>query len=375
MWGMLDNNFAGMAAIKYLESLDLPFAGIQSFERERTKFKFCVEARRLGTPAVPQEELAFTISRLHGKMRAVRKRRAIALGVDDPDDYVRECEAAGRNSSDLVIQEFIDGEEYAVAVLAMGDLPIPLSPQFDSRTTYELVDEESSLEVYRHLQNTAVEAFRTCQMHTTRTGCDVDLRVGSDGTAYVIEVDPLSVHFLPPESLLEDKDVDRDLPGDYRAAVNIFITNYYLHYPEKSADKRRQLAELHDQEAPWYDTLQLNNSIILQIADTLSGSVLDLECGTGVLGHILRGKQSQPHHIPGLTGVDISRGMLTVYKQGGWCDEIVFEDMLRFLAHYDTQVDNVFCLSALHFFLYRGTRFYPCTMLLTRQAVDYPNDR
>ena len=162
MWGMLDDNFAGIAAIKYLESLHLPFAGIRSFERERTKYQFYVEARCLGTPAVPgntnfslfvrpaidsasqlvdehsichtEEELEFTIRRLHSKMRNSRVRRARALGVDNPDRYVREREAAGRNSSDLVVQEFIDGEEYAVAVLARGDVPVPLSPQVVKHT-------------------------------------------------------------------------------------------------------------------------------------------------------------------------------------------------------------------------------------------------
>ncbi|KNG89678.1 hypothetical protein ANOM_002310 [Aspergillus nomiae NRRL 13137] len=419
MWGMLGDNFAGIAAIKYLESLHLPFAGIRSFERERTKYQFYVEARRLGTPAVPgntnfplfvrpaidyasqlvnehsichtEEELEFTIRRLHGKMRDSRVRRARALGVDDPDRYVRECEAAGRNSSDLVVQEFIDGEEYAVAVLAMGDVPVPLSPQvvkhtkrlpgkeqfltfdvkFDSGTTYELLDEENSPELYRHLQDTAVEAFRTCQMHTTRTGCDVDLRVGSDGTAYVIEVDPLPVYFLPVGSLFEDKDVVRDLPGGYRAAVNIFITNYSIHHPEKRADKRQQLAEFHDQEAPWYDTLQLNSSIILEIAGTISGSVLDLGCGTGVLGHILRGNQQEAHRISRLIGVDVSSGMLNVCRQGGWYDDVILEDMLRFLAHYNTPVDHVFCLSTLHFFSAEELDFIlaRCFLLAKRSII------
>jgi len=157
LWGTHDDSLAGIDASRYFESLSLPHAGVQSSEREQSKWDFFAEAKRVGSPLVPgterfplfvkpassygsmfidehslcrdELELESCIQRLNRLMRPVRIQRALALGHQDAEQYANTCEAAGRDSTDIVVQEFIAGEEYSVVVIAMGESPVPLIPQ------------------------------------------------------------------------------------------------------------------------------------------------------------------------------------------------------------------------------------------------------
>lgn len=214
LWGTNDDAIAGVEAVKYFESFGLPSAGVRSEERQRSKFDFFAQAKRLGSLPIPgttkfplfvkpafdyasklidehslchnEAELDATLNRLNEKMRGVRLHRAHAL-KEDPEQYVNACEVAGRHSTDLVIQEFIDGEDYSVVVLAMGHVPVPLTPlvakhtkqlpgkeqyltydiKYDTGSGYELLLEEQNPGLYRELQRVAVEAFKETQSHTS----------------------------------------------------------------------------------------------------------------------------------------------------------------------------------------------------------------
>ena len=393
MWGTHDNSLAGIDAIKYFESLNLPSAGIQSSERERSKWDFFAEAKRAGSPLVPgtmkfplfvkpassygsmfideyslcqnEDELERCIKRLNKLMRPVRLLRAQALGYADPDQYADAREAEGRESSDLVVQEFIDGEEYSVVVIAMGESPFPLIPQrakykqvsgdarfltldlkFDEESGYELLNEVDDPVLWEHLQATAVEAFTTNKMYTNYMGCDVDMRIGRDGRAYVIEVDPLPVFFYPIGSQLEDTDVQRGVPGSYRAVVNTYITNYFLKNPGKRVDHFAELANLYDSLAQLHDGRVTVNDAVGHIATTsYQGSILDLGCGTGAVSYHL--KSDPQNQITERVGVDISKKSLDICHKRSLYTELVHKRMEVYLAQRTQTVDHIFCVSVL----------------------------
>ncbi|OQE22954.1 hypothetical protein PENSTE_c009G05692 [Penicillium steckii] len=389
MWGTHDDSLAGIDAIRYFESLKLPSAGVQSSEREQSKWDFFTAAKIEGSPPVPgtenfplfvkpassygsmfidehslcrnETELALCIERLNKLMRPVRIERAKSLDHPDPDKYAESLESAGRQSTDIVVQEFIDGEEFSVVVIAMGQSPFPLIPQkakykqvagdgrfltldlkFDAESGYELINEADDPDLYRLLQNTAMEAFTTNKMYTNLMGCDVDMRIGRDGRAYVIEVDPLPVFFYPTGSQLEDTDVKYGFPGGYRAVINTYITNYFLKNGDIRKSHFENLATLIDNHA---ESFQHKATILPMLP--LKGSVIDLGCGSGALGHALRTVPG--NNLTRLIGVDISANMLGISRKSGQYDELVHQNMVQFLSLQTEKVDHIFCVSALSF--------------------------
>ncbi|KAJ5864964.1 ATP-grasp fold subdomain 1 [Penicillium soppii] len=392
MWGTHDDSLAGIDAIRYFESLNLPSAGIQSSEREQSKWDFFAEAKRVGSPLIPgtsnfplfvkpsssygsmfidehslcrdEDELEKCIQRLNNLMRPVRILRANAIGYTDPEQYANAREAEGRESSDLVVQEFIDGEEFSCVVIAMGESPYPLIPQrakykktsgderfltldlkFDEESGYELLNEADDPELWTHLQATAVETFTTNKMYTNYMGCDVDMRIGRDGRAYVIEVDPLPVFFYPIGSQLEDTDVQRGFPGSYRAVVNTYITNYFLKNPGLREEHFAEVANFYDSSAQHSDTLVDTASHIT--TRSYQGTALDLGCGAGTVGqHLKIDSQNQITHM---VGVDISKKILNICHPHDIYSELIHERMEVYLAQRAEMVDHIFCVSALQY--------------------------
>ncbi|KAF3231254.1 hypothetical protein TWF191_006745 [Orbilia oligospora] len=282
MWGTRDDAIAGFEAIKYFESLNLPSAGVRSFERARDKFDFFADAKRLGNLPIPgdekfplfvkpaadyasklidenslvrnEAELEATISRLNPRMRAQRLRRAEALGEKDPEEYVKSLEKAGRDAKDLVIQEFIDGDEFSVVVLAMGYVPVALTPlvvkygkkqneaeqfltfevKYHEGSGYGLLDEEKDPGLYKELQAVAVKAFEETGAQPSYMGCEVDFRVRrSDKKPFIIEVDPMPVWFFPTGSSSEETIELCRQGGCYGDLIHKETVPFLAHYNQR----------------------------------------------------------------------------------------------------------------------------------------------
>ncbi|KAI1932871.1 hypothetical protein LOZ58_001813 [Ophidiomyces ophidiicola] len=400
MWGTHEDNVAGIDASRYFESLNLPSVGIRSYERERSKNDFFVEARRLGYPRVPgterfpmfvkpafgcssqfigahsvchnEEELEQTVDLMNNKMRDVRLRRAVGLG-QDPELYADTLEKAGRYADDIVVQEYIEGHEYTVTVVAFGETPVPLIParisyiqipgdkqyltfeaKFDAGTHYKPLEQKENTVLFHHLQQVAVEAFKANQMHTNLMGCDVDIRVRPDGQAFVIEVNPMPIAFTPPGAPFEDADIADKIPGGYAAAVNIFVANYFLKTPDRRAQVSK-VAGSYDAMSPVYDEDHGRSDlypIVNQIVQLLKleGTVLDLGCGTGVVGKLLSEKWTSQgsDHFNRLYGVDISAGMLEKCHKGGWYRALYLEPIQSAITKIVGGVDHIVAMSMLH---------------------------
>ncbi|PGH13063.1 hypothetical protein AJ79_03900 [Helicocarpus griseus UAMH5409] len=156
MWGNYEDDVAGIEESRYFESLDLPSAGIRSWERARNKNVFYEEARKRGAPPIPgvekfplfvkpangyaslcidersicynESELFGALNRLNQGLREGRLRVAKQRGLSDPEAYATECEEKGRDSNNVVVQEYIDGEDYVVSVIEMGESATALTP-------------------------------------------------------------------------------------------------------------------------------------------------------------------------------------------------------------------------------------------------------
>jgi hypothetical protein len=331
-----------------------------------TKNDFYRNARRRGAPLVPgsdkfplfvkpangcasqlidensvchdEEELEFALRRINKAMQDARTRRAVATGIADPAAYVKSYNPIGRNSDDIVVQEYVPGKDYTCTVIQMGTCCIALAPfvyrmkdtvtgeqfltfdlKFDDETRIELLHKNKNPELYERLQKTAIEAFMASGCEGSNMGCDVDLRATPDGTVFAIEVNPQPAAFLPGGTY-EDLPIIHSLPGGHAAVINIFIANHMLRHPSQWSVSSK-VAAAYDHMAPKYDVLAEKTKFPLAIASLVdeldfSGTTFDLACGTGIFGRALSARKTRARGDKSsrLIGFDISPGMLDICR-------------------------------------------------------------
>ncbi|KAG6138194.1 hypothetical protein E4U28_004293 [Claviceps purpurea] len=432
LWGTPHDAVAGADASRYFESLDLPSCGIHSSETSQTKNVFYDAARLHGAPRVPgverfplfvkpgfgcssqlidersvcrnQEELESALRRMHEALHEPRMRRATALGIEDPIGYVRSLEAAGRSSEDIVVQEYIEGLDYGCVVVQLGPSCVALTPliyrmkkllpqkeqfftfetKFDEGTYMELLRKEDDAALFERIQKAAIEAFAVSSYRKNKTGCNVDLRVTPDGQVFVIELNPQPAEFVPG-GMYHDIPVTHGFPGGLGALIDVYIANYLLRHSESEQDSRRAgIASAYDRVAPEYDYFDSSGEFTVKqsLAKLVgqydfSGTILDLACGTGVVGQILAQSQkymrctssvftashsssapptSHPNGTDGtketkgiyrLLGCDISSGMLDICRETGFYDSLHQTAMHSALMNLTEPIDHVVCSSAL----------------------------
>ncbi|KAG6119749.1 hypothetical protein E4U13_007346 [Claviceps humidiphila] len=432
LWGTPHDDVAGADASRYFESLDLPSCGIHSSETSQTKNVFYDAARLHGAPRVPgverfplfvkpgfgcssqlidersvcrnQDELESALHRMHEALHEPRMKRATALGIEDPIGYVRSLEAAGRSSEDIVVQEYIEGQDYGCVVVQLGPSCVALTPvayrvkkplpqkeqfitfegKFDEGTYMELLRKEDDATLFENIQQASIEAFAVRSYRKNITGCNVDLRATPDGQVFVIELNPQPAEFVPA-GLYEDIPVTHSFPGGLAALIDVYIANYLLRHSESEQNSRRAgIASAYDDLATDYDHLDSSGEFTVKqsLAKLVgqydfSGTILDLACGTGVVGQILA--QSQKYmrctssvptasqssfapptsHLNGtdgtkegkeiyrLLGCDISSGMLDVCRDTGFYDSLDQTAMHSALMNLTEPIDHVVCSSAL----------------------------
>jgi SAM-dependent methyltransferase len=388
MWGTLDDPTAGVLESQYFESLNLPSYGIRSWERSMSKNDFYQIARRRGAPPVPgtdrfplfvkqakgcvdeliddqsvchnQEELERALRRINVALYDGRVRRAEAMGIEDAKAFAESYNPVGRDSDDIVVQEYIDGQDYGCTVIEMGDACIALAPykfdtkegqriltfdtKFDHETRFELLQKKDNPVLFERLQKAAIEAFLISGCQGSNTGCDVDLRARPDGDVVVIEVTPQPAG-LP---------IIHSLPGGHSVLTNIYIANYLLRNAAQQGVSE-QIAEEYDSFASQYDTMIAKTSTIAAGIKALTdsydfdGTVFDLACGTGVFGRML--VESKPARASRLLGFDISSRMGDICRSTGLYEHVHIESMEEALLNchrFAERVDHIVCFSALH---------------------------
>ena len=391
LWGQYEDNVAGLEAIQYFECKGLPFVAQRSCVLLRSKIDFYNDARRIGAPPVPGDsnfplfvkpatscasmfinensvchngpELVAAVRTLDRALAPRRQEKAQALGLSF---------AQSEKEKDIVVQEFIDGQDYSCIVIEMCDTAVALSPTkyiypanaptkerfltFDLKNytdiSLHVMERTSDPQMFDMLQKTAIQGFKANQMHGC-SWCNVDIRVKANGQPYVMEVNPMPAVFMPPEHPWEDSVILETLPGGHLALFNILISTYYLQQ-NRQDDAVRKVAEVYENWTPdGYELSIANNTELPRIAQEMcakysfSGSVLDLGSGTGLFGRTLRQRQnSQNQPLSALSGIDISESMAEVSKQYGY-STIYLSSIPRTIPTL-TSTDHVVSLSALH---------------------------
>ncbi len=114
--------------------------------------------------------------------------------------------------------------------------------------------------------------------------------------------------------------------------------------PREVADRYDEWAERYDDDlASWSYQAPTVVAEIVTARRPEAGSVLDVGCGTGLVGRALRsgGFTGRLH------GLDISRASLEIARQGGAYDTLEHADLQQRLAVSDDGVDAVVCVGVM----------------------------
>ncbi|KFY45603.1 hypothetical protein V495_02890 [Pseudogymnoascus sp. VKM F-4514 (FW-929)] len=402
MWGQPEDEVAGVDATRYVEqALRLPVIGISSRILERSKTEFYDAARRTGKPSVPgvdkfpkiikpargcgsqfltgkslcntQEELDSAIAELNEKLAPGR---AIANG------HKASILKRGDHQlpDDIVIQEYVEGSDFSCAVVEMGNTPVALPPmiwrypedakdQFLSwdvkwhpETHEEVFPRSENPSLFDSIRKTAEEAFYTNEMHGC-SWCNVDLRVGDNGTITVIEVNPMPPIFQVGYKSA-DTVIEKFFPGGHKALLNSAIANFFLRNTSRLETVRR-VAATYDAFAGGYDmsvteqASEIKNIRDLATKYAYDGVVLDLGCGTGLIGR-QHGEKNGAEKTT-FIGVDISSKMRDVCLEHKTYQAVIIGPVQKILMVYPRPVDHIVCTSALHFL-----STYELSMVLSR---------
>ncbi|RSL41926.1 hypothetical protein CEP54_015661 [Fusarium duplospermum] len=415
MWGQPEDEVAGVEATEYFESLNVPFIGLRSHILRKSKADLYEAARKKRSPPVPSadpdvfpvivkaarscasqflsdksicftaEERDAAIANIDRQLQPGRLRALSYTPFDKSKPLTPPLEMKPATvydlPDDIIVQEFIPGVDYSVVVVEFGETPIALNPTIynypsseDANNKYRfltfdikfhpdlsesLINRDDDPQLFDTLQKLAVEAFQVNDMAGGSWG-NVDIRIKPDGKPVVIEVNPMPSVFLPPD-LKEEAVISDSLPGGHRALINIMMASYMMLSETYDNVRRDLIGKVYNQFAPEYDTSYISHGTAEESWDRLlskfnfDGSLLDIACGTGLFGRLIRTKQqtryngSSPssqksRHV----GIDISSEMGRLAKESGY-DHVFIGPVQEVLPTITESFDHIMYFSAIHF--------------------------
>ncbi|KAL8690534.1 MAG: hypothetical protein Q9218_004032 [Villophora microphyllina] len=426
LWGQHEDEVAGIEAVRYLESRNIPFVGMPTRESlfspfrctpthllppgvlERSKLDFYRDAAKVGIRVPSMDRQRFPLFVKPAKRCASMSINTNSLCTNQEElerqlRWINEELAPGRDIAgynavdengdpeDIVVQEYVEGQDYSCTVLELNDGHIALSPtiycypketsskgrflhwdlKFDPELHVEVFHRKMNPELHDNLKILAIRAFKANRMEGGAWG-NVDFRVPVEtGEPVVMEVNPMPAVFLPPgEHEWEDLVIRECLPGGHRTLISILVaTNAFQR--KAHTLRTRQVAKTHDGFASNYEELVKSLSNLPTVTKWIvekfeyHGSVLELGSGTGIFGQLVRNSN---HHVLNLTGVEPSEGMRTVCSQRypGLYDHLLancIEDIVMTLS----PVDHVVAMDSLHFLDHDAFNLVVCRLFQIAQ--------
>ncbi|KAL6351860.1 hypothetical protein LRP88_14670 [Fusarium phalaenopsidis] len=126
---------------------------------------------------------------------------------------------------------------------------------------------------------------------------NVDIRIKPDGKPVVIEVNPMPAVFLPLDFGYEETVIWNSSPGEYRALLNIMMASYMMRSETYDNVRQDLIGKVYNRVALQYDAQYNPQSSAEEVFGRLlskfnfDGSLLDIACGTGLFGRLIRAEQ------------------------------------------------------------------------------------
>ncbi|KAI8649301.1 ATP-grasp domain-containing protein [Fusarium sp. Ph1] len=326
MWGQPEDEVAGVETTEYFESLNVPFIGLRGRILRKSKADLYDAARKKGSPPVPSADpdvVPVIVKAARSCASQFLSDKSICFTAEERDAAIANIDRPlqpGRLRAlpptpplemkpatvydlpdDIIVQEFIPGIDYSVVVIEFGKTPITLNPTIYNYPSSEdasnnLVNRDDDPELFDTLQRLAVEAFQANDMAGGSWG-NVDIRIKPDGKPVVIEVNPMPAVFLPLDFGYEETVIWNSSPGEHRALLNIMMASYMMRSETYDNVRQDLIGKVYNRVALQYDAQYNPQSSAEEVFGRLlskfnfDGSLLDIACGTGLFGRLIRAEQ------------------------------------------------------------------------------------
>ena len=287
--------------------------------------------------------------------------------VEDRQQYLQNREP----KAEIVVQDFIAGREVVALVVEMGHEPVALTPlelvfpcdipphqafltwhhkfkSLQQGIIKPVLFEHDPLKV--QVQRAAELAFKTAGMCNGGGWGRVDMRIEQDtGKIYVIEVNPIPTMFYPKGKARTDWLVERVYPGGHAAFFDMLLATKMIQL-KLGADEQSAVAKIYSKFSKTYNDVARPSPLYDIIRQTLDrydwvGSILDLGCGTGLLGEEI-GKRKIDAKI---SGIDLCPEMLESSSIRDNYEQPVNLGLIQEFIMSAKQYDHVACFGAMHF--------------------------
>ncbi|KDQ19353.1 hypothetical protein BOTBODRAFT_51784 [Botryobasidium botryosum FD-172 SS1] len=376
MWGQESDSVAGVHEIRYLESKNIPFIGMPSVYLGSGKDVLAKAAKRHGV-RVPRESRAnfpLIVKPARGCGSLHMTSKSICHNEEELVAQLADMERVFEGKEKLIVQEFVYGGEYASIVLEKNDEVIALQPlayefpaEFSAEerwlnftNKFDLVDQGVIKEVIvtdealaERLKAAAVQAFRCLGVQGGGMWGRVDMRVNDAGEIFCLEVNQCpAVFYEIGNTWGDDWIIGEYFPGGHQGFFDTIVTSHEFFIAQ---EKRRKdwLGKYYAQRAHLYtaDLIAFAPNVLAHFRTViknydLTGSILDLGCGTGYLRNLLEkyaGDQIQ------LTGVDLASDMCKLAMEGGYVRTEVAPVQEAIQTFGDNSFDHIVSNGCLHF--------------------------
>ncbi|KAK3935756.1 hypothetical protein QBC46DRAFT_461896 [Diplogelasinospora grovesii] len=386
LWGGPRDNVAGIDAAVYLESKNVPVltnrADAMRFCND--KHEFYSRVRQHSSPTSPgillpgndpghfpkivklsdganSQSLDFS-SICHTQQQLSARIDAVRQGYPD---------------ADILVQDYISGAEVNVVVVEMGHNVVALEPVeyiFPDPTPPEeafLTFENKFMKVGKgstgirtklvtdeprrsHIRSTAERTFVAAGMQNGSGWCRVDMRVDQDtNDIYVLEINAFPTVFYPKGAYTSDKVVARTYPGGHAALFDMLLATRLI---QTGAHKEthRAVATFFDDFSERYEQVWEMPTIVtvrthMAVSYDWRGTVLDMACGSGFLGHALHDAGYIITAAVTITGVDISPSMASSERARKYYTRPIHIAPMEEFIMTSSEYDHVACFNGFQY--------------------------
>ncbi|KAF9369088.1 hypothetical protein CPB97_003930 [Podila verticillata] len=356
IWGQRIDTVAGIDAVEYLESKGVPFIGNNSKFLSLSKADFKKAAT--GIVLVPGESkfpLIVKPARGCGSLHMTEK--SVCHNPDELKEQIALLKS--KTPDDIIVEEFIVGQEISVMVIEVDDEVIAMTP-----IVYEFPAETTPTQKFLHFKNkvdavdqgiikfklydgdlldrlkeTACKAYRALDV----SGCGyarIDIRASGEDI-YVLEVNPTPAFFYKVgNDYGDDYVISHCFPGGHEGLMETLIKT------KLRSSRMLEVKKTYDLMSDTYNASMRSSSnypkVVADIVARYSfqGAVLDLGCGTGEVGTWI-----QAVHDATMTGIDISPKMVAQAKHYKKVYLGEMQNIIPFVGNFD----HVVSFGALNF--------------------------
>ncbi|KAF9207437.1 hypothetical protein BGZ59_011140 [Podila verticillata] len=355
IWGQRIDAVAGIDAVEYLESKGVPFIGNNSKFLSLSKADFKKAAA--GSVLVPGEsKFPLIVKPATGCGSLHMTEQSVCHNSDELKEQIALLKS--KTPDDIIVEEFIVGQEISVMVIEVDDEVIAMNPivyEFPAETTptqkflhfknkFDAVDQGTiKFKLYDgdlldKLKETACKAYRALDV----SGCGyarVDIRASGEDL-YVLEVNPTPAFFYKVGNEFgDDYVISHCFPGGHEGFMETLIKT------KLRSSRMLEVKKTYDHMSDKYNDIMHSSHYPKVVADIVArysfqGAVLDLGCGTGEIGTLI-----QDVHDATMTGIDISPKMVAQAKHYKKVYLGEMQNIIPFVGNFD----HVVSFGALHF--------------------------